>query len=103
MPPQRDSEIRYANIERELLAVVFGCTRFHTHIYGKKFTVESDHKPLQNIQHKSLANTPPRLQRMMLRIQPYECSINYKSGSEMMLADALSRLNPRPGPKIDLD
>ena len=101
-----DTETRYANIERELLAVVFGCTRFHTYIYGKKFTVESDHKhdnPLQNIQHKSLANTPPRLQRMMLRIQPYECSINYKPGSEMVLADALSRLNPRPGPKIDLD
>ena len=55
-----DTEQRYANIERELLAVVFGCTRFHTYIYGAKFTVESDHKPLENIQHKSLANTPPQ-------------------------------------------
>ena len=44
-----------------------------------------------------------KLQRMMLRIQPYKCSIKYKPGSEMVLADALSRLNPRPGPKIDLD
>ena len=63
--------------------------------------MESDHKPLQNIEHRSLANTPPRLQRMMLRIQPYKCSIKYKPGSEMVFADALSRLNQRI--KIDLD
>lgn len=98
-----DTEQRYANIERELLAVVFGCTRFHTYIYGSRFTVESDHKPLENIQHKSLANTPPRLQRMMLRLQPYDFDIVYRPGKEMLLADAMSRLNPQIGPQIPLD
>ena len=44
-----DVEQRYANIERELLAVVYGCERFHTYIYGKKVVVESDHKPLEMI------------------------------------------------------
>jgi hypothetical protein len=97
------AEKRYANIERELLAVVFGCTRFHTYLYGSKFTVESDHKPLENIQHKSLAQVPPRLQRLMLNIQRYDYHIVYKPGREMVLADALSRLNPVPGPQIDLD
>ena len=98
-----DAERRYANIERELLAVVFGCTRFHTYIYGSHFIVQSDHKPLENIQHKGLASVPPRLQRMMMRLQPYDYEIVYKPGKEMVLADALSRLNPRPGPQIDLD
>ena len=98
-----DAETRYANIERELLAVVFGCTRFHTYVYGSKFIVESDHKPLENIQHKSLASTPPRLQRMMLRLQPYDMEIVYKPGRELLLADAMSRLNPKPGAQIDLD
>ena len=42
-----DTEQRYANIERELWAVVFGCERFHTYVYGKHFTIESDHKPLE--------------------------------------------------------
>ena len=98
-----DTEQRYANIERELLAIVFGCTRFHTYVYGTRFTVESEHKPLENIQHKSLANTPPRLQRMMLRLQPYDFQIIYKPGREMILADALSRLNPTLGKQIELD
>lgn len=98
-----DVEQRYANIERELLAIVFGCTRFHTYVFGTKFIVESDHKPLECIQHKSLANTPPRLQRMMLRLQPYDFEIVYKPGKEMVLADSMSRLNPRIAPQIALD
>ena len=46
-----DAEKRYANIERELLAVVFGAERFHTYVYGKEFTVESDHKLLEMALH----------------------------------------------------
>ena len=72
-----DAETRYANIERELIAVVFGCERFHTYLYGKSFTVESDHKPLEMIQRKPLTAAPPRLQRMLLRLQPYDVTIRY--------------------------
>ena len=88
------TETRYANIERELLAVVFGCTKFHTYLYGRAFTVQSDHKPLEQIQKKNLADAPPRLQRMLLKIQPYDVTIVYKPGKEVVIADALSRLNP---------
>ncbi|KAK7088654.1 hypothetical protein V1264_022553 [Littorina saxatilis] len=98
-----DTEQRYANIERELLAVVFGCTRFHTYIYGKHFVVESDHKPLEQVQKKSLASTPPRLQRMMLQLQHYDVTIQYRLGKEMILADSLSRLNPTPSKSISLE
>ena len=59
-----DAETRYANIEREMLAVVFGCERYHTYVYGKHFTVESDHKPLQMIHQKPLTSAPPRQQRI---------------------------------------
>ena len=61
-----DTETRYANIERELLAIVFACQRFNTYILGRPFTMESDHKPLEIIHQKSLASAPPRLQRMLL-------------------------------------
>lgn len=88
----KDEETRYANIERELLAVVFGCERFHTYVYGKNFTVESDHKPLEMIQHNPLTAAPPRLQRMLLRLQPYDMIIRYRPGKEILLADGLSRL-----------
>ena len=53
-----DCEQRYANIEREMLAVVFGCERFHMYVYGKSFVLESDHKPLEMINLKNLAAAP---------------------------------------------
>ena len=89
-----DTEKRYANIEREMLAVVFACERYRTYVYGKPFTVHSDHKPLEMIHLKNLCAAPPRLQRMLLRLQGYDVTIRYKPGREMLLADAMSRLNP---------
>ena len=98
-----DQEKNYANIECELLAVVFGCERFHTYVFGAQFIVESDHKPLVSIQHKPLSKVPPRLQRLKLRLQPYNVEIAYKPGKDMVFADMLSRTNPTPGPTIQLD
>ncbi|VDI53877.1 Hypothetical predicted protein [Mytilus galloprovincialis] len=64
-----DAESRYANIERELLGVLFGLERFNDYTYGKHINVESDHKPLEMIVRKSQERAPPRLQRMLLRFQ----------------------------------
>lgn len=98
-----DVEQRYANIEREMLAVVVGCERFHTYVYGKPFVVESDHKPLEMIALKNLGAAPPRLQRMLLRLQNYDVRIRYKPGREMFLADGLSRLPTNKPQHVDLD
>ena len=49
---------RYSIIEHEMLAVVFGCERFHTYVYAKHCTVLSDHKPLEMIHLKNLAAAP---------------------------------------------
>lgn len=48
------SESLYAQIEKELLSIVFGLSRFDTHCYGRKVIVENDHKPLLAIYKKSL-------------------------------------------------
>ena len=85
-----DCECRYANIEREMLAVVFGCEQFHTYVYGKHFTIVSDHKSLEMIHLKNMAAAPQQLQRMLLRIQPYDIVIKYKPDNEVMLADSMS-------------
>ena len=98
-----DTETRYANIERELLAIVFACQRFNTYVLGRQFTVESDHKPLEMIHQKSLASAPPRLQRMLLQLQRYDLTIKYKPGKDMLLADALSRCPTRGSEEIKLD
>ena len=73
-------ESRYANIERECLSVVFGLEKFHTYIYGNHVTVYNDHKPLEMIQKKPIHAAPPRLQRMLLRLQKYDYNIIYRPG-----------------------
>ena len=64
-----DAETRYANIERELLAIVFTCQQFSTYLLGRSFIAESNHKPLEMIAMKNLANAPPCLQRMLLELE----------------------------------
>ena len=82
----------YAQIEKELLAVVFGCTKFEEYIVGRHVTIETDHKPLESIIKKPLHASPLRLQRMLVQLQRYpEISLVYKQGTSLHLADALSR------------
>ena len=86
------SESNYSNIEREMLGVVFALVRFHQYSYGRKVTVISDHKPLESIYKKPLGDAPPRLQRMLLKIQQYDYEIIYSPGSHIPVPDCLSRL-----------
>ena len=98
-----DVETRYANIERELLAIVFACQHFNTYLLGRSFIAESDHKPLEMIAMKNLTNAPPHLQRMLLELQKYNITIKYHPGSQMQLADALSHYLARASQEIKLD
>lgn len=86
-----DTQQKMAQIEKELYAIVFACIKFHQFIYGQTVTVETDHAPLITLFKKSLAEVPTRLQRMMLKIQPYSLNVIYKKGSHMYIADTLSR------------
>ena len=97
------AESHYANIERELLTIVFACIQFNTYLQGCRFTVQSDHKPLEMIHLKSMHNMLPLLQRMLLLLQKYDMKIEYKPGSKMHLADALSRCPTRYSQEIKLD
>ena len=85
------SEQKWAQIEKELLAIVFACTKFHQYVYGKDVLIESDHKPLETIFKKPLEKAPARLQNMLLKLQKYSIKVFYKKGKEMFIADALSR------------
>ena len=86
------TETRYAQIEKELLAIVFACDHFEAYVYGRECVhIETDHQPLVSIVTKPLNKAPSRLQRMLLRLQKYSLKITYKKGSEMYLADTLSR------------
>ena len=85
------AEQNYSQIEKELLAQVFGVDHHHTYIYGREITLWTDHKPLVSIISKPLASAPKRLQRLLLRLQSYDVRMCHKPGKEMVLADTLSR------------
>lgn len=87
------SEQMYAQIEKELLAILFGCKRFHqyTYMYGRDLIVHSDHKPITSIMKKPLCAAPPRLQRMLLQLQKYRVTVVHVSRKDIPVSDFLSR------------
>ena len=84
-------ECNYAQIEKELLAIVFACGKFHQYIYVFPNRVRTDHKPLEVIFKKPLHQVSPRLQRMLLCLQKYDLTIQYVKGKHLYVADTLSR------------
>ena len=98
------AEVQYAQIEKEMLAILFGCKRFHQYVYGQHVIVQSDHKPLESIMKKSITTAPARLQRMMLSLQRYDISVVHIRGKDIPVADTLSRkFVPETDPSLSKD
>ena len=76
-----ETETRYAQIEKEMLAIVFSLEKFHQYTFG----------PLESIIKKHLSSAPHRLQGMMMRLQKYNVEVRYECGKKMNIADLLSR------------
>ena len=89
-----ETEQRYSNIERGLLAIVLALERLNHYTFGRTITVQSDHQPLQSIWKKSIVSISPRLQRLLLRLAHYDLNIEFFRGKENVIADALSRVCP---------
>ena len=100
-----EAEQNYADIERELLGVVFSLETFKHFTSGRQMNIITNHKPLTSLFSKCLANTSPRLARMMLHISDYDANVLYQKGSKMFLSDALSHLsshNMRQGKQSEI-
>jgi len=74
-----DTESRYSQTERELLAIVWAVEHFHLYVYGSSFLVQTDHKPLLGIIN-SQKPLSARLERLKLRLLPYDIQLQYKPG-----------------------
>ena len=85
------TERRYSQIEKETLAVVYASEKFNQFVYGRRFLVESDHKPLQSIFKRNINKAPPRIQRLLLRLQKYDIDLVFSPGNSIPVPDALSR------------
>ena len=89
------AETNYSQIEKEELGVEFGVKKFHKYLFGRKFTIANDHKPLLTLlnEAKSVpAMVSGRIQRWALLLFAYEYVFEYKPGSKIANADAMSRL-----------
>ena len=85
-----DVEKRYSQTEKEALSIVWGIEHFHLYLYGKEFTLITDHKPLEIIFGTPTSKPSARIERWVLRLQPYRFVVQYKAGSDNP-ADYLSR------------
>lgn len=85
------AECNYSTIEKECLALVYCTMHFRPYLYGRKFTLVTDHKPLVWI--NSIKDPTSRVARWRTRLEDYTYDIVYKAGKKNVNADALSR-NP---------
>ena len=83
-------ETRYSQTEKEALAIIWGVEHFHLYLYGHDFVLVTDHKPLEVIYGNKNSKTSARIERWVLRLQPYTFKVQYKPGTNNP-ADYLSR------------
>ena len=89
------AERKYAQLDKEALAIIFGVTKFRQYLLGRRFVIHSDHKPLmyifgENRGVPSMASS--RIQRWALTLGAYSFSVTHRPGKENSNADGLSRL-----------
>ena len=90
-----EHEKRYGQIDKEALAIMFGLKRFHLYLYGRNFTIQTDHKPLERIFGPKIAIpslAAMRLQRWAIILSAFNYSIRFVPSKQNAVADALSRL-----------
>ncbi|XP_061506861.1 uncharacterized protein K02A2.6-like [Anopheles gambiae] len=85
------TEQRYAQTEKEALALVWAVERFQIYLFGIRFELETDHKPLEAI-FSPTSSPCLRIERWVLRLQAFSYDVIYRKG-KTNIADPLSRLS----------
>lgn len=84
------AERRYPTIEKELLAIVWSVKYFRPYLYGRRFIIETDHRPLVYLYN--LTDPSSRLIKFRLQLEEYNYKVVYVKGRDNVAADALSRI-----------
>lgn len=95
------TEQNYNTTEKELLGILWAVTQFRPYIYGRKFTLRTDHKAL--IWLAKLKEPNQRLTRWKLKLQDYDFIIEHVKGKDNYVADALSRIEIHQTDSSSLD
>ncbi|XP_041360993.1 uncharacterized protein K02A2.6-like [Gigantopelta aegis] len=86
-------ELKYSVGEREALACVWAVEKWHTYLWGRRFTLRTDHQALVTLlSSKGTGHKPMRIARWAMRLLHYTYDIQYKPGVQNKVPDALSRL-----------
>jgi len=96
------AETRYSITDKELVSATWATGRFHSYLWGTKFTLVTDHAALQYVRNFNNKLTP-RLVRMALKLEEYDYEIVHRPGKTNVVADGLSRLPARDATEEDED
>ena len=89
------SECNYSQIEEEALSLVYGVKKFHRYLFGRQFTLLTDHKPLTTIfgpKRGVPTLAAARLQRWALILSTYSYDVEFRPTQQHSNADMLSHL-----------
>ncbi|KAG7295117.1 hypothetical protein JYU34_022067 [Plutella xylostella] len=98
-----DAESNYSQLDKEALAIVYGVTKHHHYLYGRHFTLRSDHQALSYIfgKNKGIPVTAAsRLQRYAVKLAAYDFNVEFVRSAQNCYADALSRLPLETNKKV---
>ena len=76
-----ETESRYAQIDKEMLAIVFSVEKFNDYTFGRRTIIHTDHNPLESIVKKPLHRAPKSLQGMIIRLKKYDLEVRYQQGN----------------------
>jgi hypothetical protein len=83
------AEKKLSVTEKELLAVIFVTKQFRCYLYGRKFTLITDHKPLGWL--LKLKEPSAKLTSWALRLSEFQYRVEHRPGKQHVVPDALSR------------
>lgn len=86
------AEEKYSATAKELLAIYFAAKKFRPYLYGRPFTIYTDHEPLTK--ELKLTDATGRVTRQRLYLEQYDFKTVYKKGKQNVVADGLSRIPP---------
>lgn len=84
------AQTRYSTIEKELLAIILAVENFNHYLTGREFLIVTDHRPLTFL--FNTRNMNARLHRWRYILMEYKFKVIYRSGTQNVVADALSRI-----------
>lgn len=88
-----EAERKYSTGEKEALAILWACEKWHIYLWGRQFTVQTDHQALVTLMStQGTGVRPHRISRWTAKLFNYNFLMEYRKGSDNIVADALSRL-----------